>query len=84
MELYAQPLLGRLDDQRLVASVMERAFEAPARLLGPGRARVTIGPGFFPGVPALEHEVGPPQAGSPFGLLRASGVAARLTFPEPV
>jgi hypothetical protein len=84
VELYAQPLLGRLDDQRLVASVMERAFEAPARLLGPGRARVTIGPGFFPGVPALEHEVGPPQAGSPFGLLRASGVAARLTFPEPV
>jgi hypothetical protein len=80
---FAQPLLGRLGDGGLVASVVERSFAAPARLLPPGRARVAIGPGFFDGVPPGAYGAGPPEAGSPFGVLRAAGVPARLTFPEP-
>jgi hypothetical protein len=78
-----QPFLGRRPDGRLVASLLERSFDDPARLLPPARADVTIGPALADGVPAGRYRVGPAARRSPLGLLRATGVRAQLRFPEP-
>jgi hypothetical protein len=82
--LSAQALLGRLADGRLVASVLDRSYRAPARLLGARGADVVLGPGLFEGARAGRYRVGAAAPGSPFGLVRATGVGARLTFPRAV
>jgi len=82
-QFFAQPLLGRRDDGRLVATCLDRSFGAPARVLPPARARLQIAPGLAEGVPGGRYEVGSPESGALFGMMRATDVFVRLTFPEP-
>jgi hypothetical protein len=80
--LFAQPLLGHLDDGTFAVTFLDRFLEAPEVRWAPVSGRLAIASDFIAGVPAGEFDVQELSAEHPWGAFQAASILVKVTPPH--
>jgi hypothetical protein len=80
--LFAQPLLGHLDDGTFAVTFLDRFPEAPEVCWAPVSGRLSIASDFIAGVPPGEFDLEELSAEHPWGAFQAASIPVKVTRPH--
>jgi hypothetical protein len=78
---FEQPLLGRLDRDRVAVTFLERDLANPETVTGPQAGRLSHTGPFLPGLPEGDHQINPVSEADPFGAIHSIGLPVMVTYP---